>query len=390
MIDAIYIAVTGLNGYQNGLRVIANNTANLNTPGFKGSSLQFADLFYSNGNLGGGAQAYGFGLSTLGTVFDFRQGQLQSTGNALDLAMDGLGFFVLRDDAGNLHYTRDGQFKFDAEGFLVSTTTGENVMALDEGGNLTAIGVADLRINVPRATATVTFNGNLSSTVATYTAGSVTVIDNSGASHTLSVRFDAVAGTPRSWDVTLLDGTTTVGTGRIAFINGQPDPANSQVSLTYTPAGETPVALTLDFSSGVSSFDSGSRSTLAVASQDGYGAGSLVGVAFDATGVLVLSYSNGQTVNGSRLALGSFNSQDAIGSIGNNEFEVKDGRAWETGVAGERGFGAVRSGMVEVSNVDLSQEFSNLVIMQRGYQACSQVISTANDMLSELFAMKGK
>ena len=298
--------------------------------------------------------------------------------------------FVLRDDMGNLHYTRDGQFKFDAEGFLVSIATGEKVMALDEGGNLSAICVADRRISAAHATATVTFNGNLSSSVATYTAGSVTVIDNTGNSHTLSIRFDAVADPPRSWDITLLDGATTVGTGRIAFVNGQPDPAQAQVSLTYTPAGETPVALTLDFSNGVSSFDSGSRSTLMAASQDGYGTGSLVSVQVEDTGILVLKYSNGQDVNSSRLALGSFNSQDAIASIGNNEFEVKDGRAWEVGVAKERGFGSVRSGMVEGSNVDLSQEFSNLVIMQRGYQACSQVISTANDMLSELFALKGK
>ncbi|HVE52171.1 MAG TPA: flagellar basal body rod C-terminal domain-containing protein, partial [Ramlibacter sp.] len=81
-------------------------------------------------------------------------------------------------------------------------------------------------------------------------------------------------------------------------------------------------------------------------------------------------------------------SSDAVGSVGNNAFEVKDGRAWQTGVAGEQGFGSVRAGMVENSNVDLSQQFSDLVIMQRGYQACSQIVSTANDMLSELFSMR--
>ncbi len=392
MIDSIYIAMTGLNGYERGLRVISNNTANLNTPGFKGSSLQFSDLFYSNGSLGGGANAYGqygYGLSTLGTIVDFRQGQLQNTGNGLDLAMDGDGMFVLRDDSGHTHYTRDGQFKLNADGFLVSATTGEKVMALDDGGNLTSICIANQRVSSAHATANLTFSGNLSSTVATYTVGSVTVIDNSGTSHTLSVRLDAVAGT-RNWNVTLLDGTTTVGTGTIAFINGQPDPASSRVSLTYTPANESPVALTLDFSANVTSFDSGSLSTLQVATQDGYGAGSLTGVAFDASGILALSYSNGQTVHGARLALGRFSSQDAVTSVGDNEFDAKDVRGWDMGVAGERGFGSVRSGMVEGSNVDLSQEFSNLVIMQRGYQACSQVISTANDMLTELFGMRGK
>lgn len=90
------------------------------------------------------------------------------------------------------------------------------------------------------------------------------------------------------------------------------------------------------------------------------------------------------------MALGRFSSPDAVQAVGNNEFKAVDGKSWETGAAGGDAFGTVRSGMVEISNVDLSQEFSNLVIMQRGYQASSQVVSTANDMLTELFAMRGK
>ncbi len=125
-----------------------------------------------------------------------------------------------------------------------------------------------------------------------------------------------------------------------------------------------------------------------MASQDGYGPGGLTKVTFDAAGFLQMSYSNGQVVRGPRLALGRFNSPDAVGSLGNNEFEVKDGAGWQTGAAGEQGFGSVRAGMVEMSNVALSQQFSDLVIMQRGYQACSQIVSTANDMLNELFAMR--
>jgi flagellar hook protein FlgE len=394
MIDAIFIAMTGLHGYETGLRVISNDTANLNTPGYKNSSLLFSDLFYSSGYLGGGGSEaygqYGYGLETLGTVLSFDQGQLQSTGNNLDLAVDGLGLFMLRDDAGHIHYTRDGQFKFNSEGFLVSTTTGEQVMAVDASGNLAPITIANLKTDPATATSIVTFSGNLSSTATTDTVGNVTVIDKVGTSHTLQVKLDAVAGTPGSWNVALLDGTTTVGTGTIAFINGQPDPAKSKVSITYTPSGQSDVPLTLDFSSNVTSFDSGSRSTLAVASQDGFGAGDLVSTAFDASGTLQLTYSNGQVVKGSRLALGRFSSQDAISPVGDNEFEVTDAQAWQTGVAGEQGFGTVRSGMIEASNVDLSQEFSELVIMQRGYQASSQVISTANDMLTELFGMRGK
>lgn len=395
MLDSIYIAMTGLHGYEEGLRVISNDTTNMNTPGFKGSSLQFSDLFYSTGGLAGqdgghSSSQFGFGLNTLGTILNFQQGQLQTTGNDLDLAVDGQGLFVLKAADGSIHYTRDGQFKFDASGNLVSSATGEQVMGLDSTGSLTAISIATLKTNAAKATSSVTFSGNLSSTSTGQTVGSISVLDASGSAHTLSAKLAPVSGKPGSWTVTVLDGTTTVGSGTIAFINGQPDPANATVSLNYTPSGQSAIPLTLDFSKNVTSFDSGSQSTLAVASQDGFGAGALTKATFDNTGTLVLTYSNGQTSKGTRLALGRFSSPDAVQAVGNNEFKAVDGKSWETGAAGSDAFGTVRSGMVEISNVDLSQEFSNLVIMQRGYQASSQVVSTANDMLTELFAMRGK
>jgi len=394
MIGSIFIALSGLRGFEKGLRVIANNTANLNTPGFKGSRLQFANLFHAggmgSGGIGGGSERTGYGLYTVGTMLDLQQGQFQTTGNSLDLAIDGLGMFVLRDASGKIHYSRDGQFLLDADGKLVSVTTGEEVLAFDEGGNLVPVSIGSLSTNPASPTANVVLRGNLSSTVTTRTIGNVTVIDRVGATHSLSVKLDAVSGSPGSWDVTLLDGTTTVGTARIAFVNGLPDPAASKVTIAYAVAGQADLPITLDFSTNVTSFDSGSQSTLAVASQDGHAQGSLTSATFDAAGVLQLAYSNGQKVKGVQLALARFDSLEAVEQVGNNEFQAKDGRPWELGRAQDRGFGAVRSGVVEVSNVDLSQEFSDLVIMQRGYQASSQVVSTANEMLGELFAMKGK
>ena len=392
MIDTIYVAMSGLHGYEQGLRTISNNTANLNTPGFKSSSLQFADMFSSsNGYAVSGSQGqgqFGFGLNTLGTALNFKQGQMQTTGKELDLAVDGQGLFSLRAADGSVRYTRDGQFKFNTDGVLVSTTTGEAVLALDDTGSLAQISIANLKGNAAKASSTVLFSGNLSSAATTFTVGGITVVDGAGTSYTLSARLDAVAGTPGSWTVTLLDGTTAVGSGTIAFVNGKPDPANARVAVTFNPPGQSAVPLSLDFSGNVTSSGTSPSSTLSMASQNGYGPGGLTKATFDDTGVLLLSYSNGQTVRGSRLALGRFNSLDAIGSIGDNEFEVKDGRAWQSGVAQQQGFGAVRAGMVEMSNVDLSQQFSDLVIMQRGYQACSQIVSTANDMLTELFAMR--
>lgn len=388
MIDSIYIAMSGLTGYEKGLRVISNNAANLNTPGFKSSVLQFADLYY--GQSAGGEGQYGFGLGTAGTRLRFGQGQLQNTGNALDLAIDGDGMFVLRDRAGQLHYTRDGQFKLDDDGALVSSTTGEQVMAFGADGALAPVTLANVGMNAAHATTRVTFNGNVSTGVPTATVPNVTVIDASGSSHALSVRLDAVTGSPGAWHVTLLDGAASVGTGRIVFNGGTIDPANGTVTVTYSPPGQPAQALVLDFTTNTSSYNAGTSSTLAMTSQDGYAPGRLTGTSFDVTGTLVLTYSNGQVVNGPRLALGRFRSEDQVSAVGDNEFEANGGLPWQIGRAGDAGFGKISGGKIEMSNVDLSEEFANLVIVQRGYQASSQVLSSASEMLTQLFTATSK
>lgn len=390
MLDSIYIGMTGLLGYSKGLRVIANNTSNINTPGFKGSSLQFADLFYSNSNLAGGTggQSYGqlgYGLNTAGTALSFKQGELRSTSNDLDAAVDGTGLFVLTNGDGEITYTRAGQFEFNSVGILVNKSDGSKVMGLDPNNSLIEISQAGLKTNLGHATATIKFAGNLSSTTSPQTISGVKVIDAVGANHTLSLTMTNAAGT---WAVNVLDGATTVGTGSIAFTGPTIVSGSSTVAFTYTPAGVAAIPLTLDFSADVTSF--AGATTLAMASQDGLVSGTLLSTTFDTDGSLKLSYSNGQTVKGGKLALGRFDSVDAVETIGNNQFRALDPAKWHFGVAGANTFGNVKAGVVEISNVDLAQEFSDLVVMQRGYQSSSQVITTANEMLQELFSMKGK
>lgn len=392
MLNSIHVALTGLNGYSQGLRVIANNTANINTPGFKGSTLQFANMFYSGGGTSGGTMQVGYGLNTAGTLLNFKQGELSQTGNSLDLAVDGQGLFTVQDAQGDLHYTRAGQFTFDTEGVLVSRIDASKVMGYDATGKLVPITLTDRSTAAGKATTTINFSGNLSSSATTtQTVNGLTVYDALGGQHTLTLELtNNNATTAGEWTVQVFDGTTAVGTGTIRFNSGVIDPARSSVSFTYSPSGVAAVPLTLDFSRNVTSFAAGSLSSLAFSTQDGYAPGSLTGVSFDAMGAMVLSYSNGQTIKGSRLALGRFDSLDAVDAAGNNQFDATNALAWHMGAPGEGSFGSVRSGMVELSNVDLSREFGDLVIMQRGYQASSQVISTANDMLQELFQMKGQ
>jgi flagellar hook protein FlgE len=396
MLESIYVGMTGLLGYSRGLRVIANNTANLNTPGFKSSSLQFADMFYTGGNLSGGnaSQNYdqvGFGLNTTGTAMSFKQGELRQTGNNLDMAVDGQGLFILQDAEGKITYTRAGQFKFDDNGVLVSRANGEKVMGMDSSGALVEVTVAGQMLDQGRPTSRLKFSGNLSNTVTEQSAvGTVQVVDAGGVVHTLSMKFVTTEATTSgtTMRVDLLDGTAVVGSGSMVFIGGKPTPQTSVVNMTYVPSGQPPMTLAMDFSADVVLF--AGSTTLKMDSQDGLGPGTLTGTAFDGNGVLRMSYSNGQTVKGARLALARFDSPDAVAALGNNQFEMVNKSAWHLGVAGEGAFGTVRAGQIEISNVDLSQEFSDLVIMQRGYQASSQVISTANDMLQELFSMKSK
>jgi flagellar hook protein FlgE len=391
MFESIYVGMSGLCGFSQGLRVIANNTANINTPGFKGSTTQFADLFYSTAISDSGLAQVGYGLNATGTALNFKQGELRQTGNNLDLAMDGQGLFTLRDDNGNLHYTRAGQFMFDSNGVLVNRSDSQKVMGTDATGSMDEISIRGQSTLAGKASTSLKFSGNLSSTATTQTVSSVKVIDNVGGEHLLSVKFtNNSATTPGAWTVEVLEGTTSIGSGQIVFVDGRPDTANSTLSVSYTPTGLPALPLLLDFSTDVTSFASGTLSTIAFQSQDGYPPGSLTGATFDEKGVLVMSYSNGQTAKGSRLSLARFDSLEAVESIGGNAFDATNSLAWHIGAADEGGFGTVKSGMVELSNVDLSQEFSDLVIMQRGYQASSQVISTANEMLQELFAMRGK
>jgi len=398
MLESIYVGMTGLLGYSRGLRVIANNTANMNTPGFKSSSLQFTDMFYTGGNLSGGnagrgENQLGFGLNTAGTTLSFKQGELRQTSNDLDMAVDGQGLFVLRNADGRTTYTRAGQFKFDTDGTLVSRTNGEQVMGTTEGGDLMPISLAGHMMSQGKPTSRLKFSGLLNAAPvdnASQSIEGITVIDSLGQSHALIVRFSGITreGTRTTVKIELMDASTVLATGQLAFVDGKPAPDSSTLSMTYAPAGRPPSQLTLEFGPDVS-FLSGST-TLKMTSQDGLAPGTLSNAVFDENGRLQMSYSNGQKIQGASLALARFDSPDAVTALGDNQFDIVNRDAWHFGRAGDDAFGKVVSRRVEISNVDLSQEFSDLVIMQRGYQASSQVISTANEMLQQLFSLKGK
>jgi len=402
MFDSIYVGLTGLLGFSRNLTIIGNNVANLNTPGYKGSQLLFSDLFYrtqfsdSNRDGSNARLDIGSGLGTNTTRLLFAQGELKQTGNDQDVAITGNGFFVLRQ-GDKTFYTRAGQFSFDADGYLVSQSQQNARVAALVGGQLQDINILGLRTNGGKATTKVSFSGILDASTTNTTPFDVTgiqVFDASGVSHTLTATFTnnsvVVAG---SWLVDVNDDKGNVITsGEIRF-NTDGTPAVAFNSFDVTLPGSSNLVQFFfgdpGSAAGAQSLTS-SSSSLAVSSQDGFGAGSLTRATFDDSGMLVLTYSNGQTSNVDQLALASFNFLQGLQEAGGNEFVSAAKEEPLLGVAKEGPFGVITGGSLELANVDLASQFSDLIITQRGYQASSQVISTANDMIQSLYDMKAK
>jgi flagellar hook protein FlgE len=392
--DSIFIGMSGLQSFSKGLKVISNNVANMNTAGFKSTSLAFGDMYYQQGAGGfhadyGGAQ-FGTGVAALGTHVNFQPGDTRQTGNPLDMSIAGDGFFVTQDaKGGDYVYTRVGQFDFDASGFLVEKGSDRRVLGFNSNGTLVPISLDAMRNSPPKATTKASFLGNLSSTATSHSINAVKLIDSLGAEHTVRLDLAAKEGAPGVWTVKMVDGSTETAVGDIKFTAGLPD-ASNVLKLNYAPAGVPAFGVTLDFSKGITSFASGTASTLTVSSSDGVAAGTLSQVTFDGTGVMTAKYSNGEESTGMQLALAQFESTDALVQTGGGGFTTSNPKDAHVGRPGSDGLGNIASNQVEGSNVNLSAEFSELIIMQRGYQASSQIVSTANDMLRELFEMKGR
>jgi flagellar hook protein FlgE len=400
MIGILYKSLSGLQGFSKGLDTIGNNISNLNTPGFKGQSTSFRDLFYqySTGSGGNNGAQDGQGVTTDASRTNFAQGDFQATGNPLDMAIDGNGFLVLKH-GNDVFYTRAGQLQFDANGILVDQTTGYHVQAW-AGGQLVDININGIKTSPPHATATVTLTGNLTRTLgtngtATHQIDNVTVYDSAGTAHTLQLQFSS--STPGTWTVNVFEpsvsATAVIGTGQIQYQgDGSPIAGSNTVTFTLAPTGITASNIVLDFGApgsfaGTTCYSAGTTSTAQVASQDGYGPGALTKSTLDPNGTLVLTYSNGQTVNGPRLALAWFQDLQALTRQGQSMFVDSNAQGATYGHPDEGVMGKIVSGKIELSNVALTEQFTEMIIVQRGYQASSQVSSVANEMMQQLLSI---
>lgn len=404
MLGTIYKGLTGLLGFSKGLDVLGNNIANLNTPGFKGSELSFRDLFYRYSVNGDGQSnsQIGQGLDVSTTRTRFRQGELRDTGNPLDVAIDGNGFLILRQD-GNTFYTRAGQLEFGRDGYLVDRVTGGRLQSLTGGLLLQDINISSLRTNPPQPTSRVEFSGNLTRNLgptnsATHQITGVTVYDSAGTTHNLTINFTSTSA--GIWTLEVLepsvDPVAVIGTGEIRYQgNGSPEVGFNTASFTLTPTGTAASTITLFFGepgtfSWTTGFSGTTTSDARVTTQDGRAAGSLTEATFSENGTLTLAYSNGQTADGPQLALAWFQDLQRLELQGNSLFVNQADEQPILGHAAEGVMGQVVAEKIELSNVELTEQFTDMVIIQRGYQASSQITTVTNEMIQQLFEIQGR
>jgi flagellar hook protein FlgE len=376
MIDSMFVALSGMFGHERALSVISNNVSNMNTAGFRRSTLDFSDVFTHSPNTRlpdgrfVGQQGTGEGVKARSTLLDLRPGELDRSGRGLDLMLQGAGYFVLQDEHGAVSYTRDGSFEFDADGVLVVRGESTRVMSRNAAGELVPLTLANLTTSAPKATANVVMTGTL--VAPTDDANNpvsvepVTVFDAKGVKHALKLSFarsTVSAGNLIEWTMTVLEGDQELGTGSLQFIANFPaftDP----LRVTLALAGSDPLEVAFDFS-GVTGQPNGQP--LAVQSQDGFGRGTVSAETFDAQGVLQLSYSNGQKASGPKLVLAQIADEDGLAQANGSRLEYRGAHPVALREAGDDL--KVVAQALERSNVDLSLEFTQLILMQRGYQA---------------------
>jgi flagellar hook protein FlgE len=381
MFQALFNSLSGLFSFSRSLDNVSNNVSNMNTPGFRGS-----DTFFENVNGGRGTRISGQGLRT--TPGDIRQ-----TGTPTDVAIDGNGYFILRDDSGNLYYTRAGQFRFNDQGLLTDSVTGYQVMASDSAGNLSSIDLDTYRTLPPQATTSVRMAGNIAPGTPSFTLGTFQIYDASGTVHTLTATLtDNNAVTPGSYLITVKDETgatvSTAGTEVRFGTNGTPLTGfnTAVLNLTYQGAAQT---VTLNFGTP-GAFDgatrlSGVASNLGGQVVDGHPLLGVTSLSFDGKGVMQFVYSSSEKRQGPQLALASFANESALELVGGRLVAGSSVQQRQIGRPGEGVFGRISGGNLELANVDLTQEFADMIIIQRGYQASSRVMTVSNQMIEELY-----
>ncbi len=405
ILTSMFTAVSGLNTYGNALSVIGNNVANVGTVGFKSSRAAFADLVSASLATGSGGDQVGLGVFLNDVQTNFSQGSLSNTGNTLDLAIDGNGFFQLRDNTGAQFYSRAGQFQVNNLGEIVDPSGRllQGYQASAAGVITGAVGNITLSTTTvpPQLTSTVTVQANLNSaatppalafdvtdaTTYNFSTG-MTTYDSLGAQHQLRMYFVKTA-TANTWNLySQVDGGAATAQTDLAFnTSGVLTAGGAQTfSLPITGGAATPQNVAIDFSRMT---QYGTASNLTDQTQDGYSAGSFQRLSVDPQGQVVAQFSNGQTRVLAQVVLDRFTNPNGLIHSGDNTFaESTDSGAPLAGAPTNNGLGRLIAGSIEQSTVDLGKEFVDMIITQRAFEANSKAITTSDEMLQVLVNLK--
>ena len=400
LLSSLFTGVSGLASNSEAMGIIGDNISNANTVGFKSSKAVFSDLFSTILANGSTTRQLGRGSQLSGSLKEFSQGAFEASTNALDMAIDGSGFFVVNNGTGN-QYTRAGQFRLNENG-LVQAVTGEvlqgqkitNDVVSADVGNIDLAGVQ----SAPQATTTFTLGANLdgAATAASTFTSPVTIYNSVGTQVIASIKFAKVADA-NSWGYTIStsEGTLTSGaSGTVSFDSSGnlTSPTTDQAIVIDYSAAKTPALtqnLTWDLigSSGITNgkltgFSAASNNNSLV--QDGFSTGTLVGLTTNDTGVISGLFNNGQTDKLFQVTLGDFLAPSGLQRAGSNLFsETADSGQVVLGTAGTGGFGGITGQSLELSNVDLAEQFVTMIQTQQAFQASARIITTTDDLLTE-------
>ena len=418
MISSLFAGISGLNASSTAMTVIGDNIANVNTTGYKSNRSSFANILSQSLGVSS-TDGVGRGVEFWGATPSWSQGSIENTSNATDMAVNGKGFFMVEDDAGAAFYTRAGEFTFDRNGDLVNPdglyVQGYSVASVAANGTFTLGAMENINVPAettapPQATTITTVDINLDAGAAltdTYSS-TQSIYDSLGNAIPLTLTFTKAAAndwtasiavpagvvTTPATDVGITNATNIIFNGSGNLISAGGGTADPSITLTNLVNGAADITINWDLfdAAGVTNGDLTQYADASVTNfntQNGYSAGNLRGVEIDESGVVTGTYSNGQLTPLYQVVLADFPSYFGLSKLGNNLYaETRASGQAMPGVPLNGALGSISSSAIEMSNVDLAQEFVKMITTQRAFQANSRVITTSDEILQELISLK--
>ena len=405
MMRSLFSGVSGLKGHQTRMDVIGNNIANVNTTGFKSSRTTFADTISQTisgastpGDNIGGTNPKQVGLGTGVSSIDllFTNGSVQSTGKNTDLCLSGSGLFVVKQGS-QVYYTRDGAFEFDAAGNYVLPGSGHFVqgwMATDgelpeskTEANMKGIKITSDASIPATATTKATYSGNIDASKETGTAVTtiMTAYDTQGYDYKIPIVFTKTD--TNKWELSSTNSDVSFSSTELTFDeNGKVSAGGAtEITITISSGAKDPVKINTELEE-LTQYKA--ESTVHVSESDGYAMGKLESVSIDSSGVVTGVYTNGVRRTEAQVAVAQFNNASGLTKSGNS-FYQESNNSGKPNVGTATALGcSITPSALEMSNVDIANEFSDMIITQRGFQSNSKVITVGDEMLETLINMK--